>query len=84
MGAVVGGLEALLELRGRREGHMPWVEKLLASAEGGAEMLHSITMGTSLKNRVQVIEDVVGDAQPKIRVEVKRQDCKSHWHEDTR
>ena len=55
---------------------MTWFEKLLASAEGGPGMVHSITKPPPWRG---VIEDVTEDTQLKREVEVKRQEWRGHW-----
>ena len=54
------------------ERHKAWVEKLVASVEGGAGALHDITEPLSWRSFARITEDFFGDAQPLRRVELRR------------
>ena len=58
---------------------MKLVSRMIASAEGGACLLHSITKPTAWRGGVQVLEEVERDAKPLQRCEEKRKEWAKHW-----
>ena len=59
-----------------------FVNRMIASADGEAGLLHKITKPTALRGGMQILKEEEEDAQPLARCEEKRKEWAKHWQCD--